>query len=190
MFCGIGKRGSGDKELETEFEVRMAELAAKLKRELESAATPELKTASVIKIRNDILDITLKKMIDTSEDRSTAELWESIQREHNGIVEDLLGVINKVCLRELQTSKATLKDEVQRHVQELKDKFAAEKRELQEHIDLLESENKKYLEAIIKRSKMLTVANTSVERLSPSIDSSYKESKRIVLFPIAHRARA
>ena len=179
-----------DKAIEEEFEIKMSELATKLKQELEQADNKGMKAGCIIKIRNDILNITLKKMIDICTDKEVSGLWLNIQKELNEIVKDLLNLVKKISSKEKDVTP--IKEEMQRRVQELKYRFELERKELQEQIASLESENKKYLDTLIKRSKTLSVSNTLIERHSPNIDLSYKEykeKKKYVLLDLIHRVR-
>ncbi len=171
---------SNDKALEKEFEQKMSEMANGLKKALSESQSAELSNACILKARHDVLDITFGKLAETVPDKLTADLWKNIRKEHNLIVQGLLGVISKirpaavtsaeVAANEVaQAQKEThevleaakhLESEMQKHVQEkeeLRRQFEAEKKELQAQIASLEEENKKYLDTIIKRSKMAGV---------------------------------
>lgn len=171
--------------MEKEFEEKMAEMANGLKKALSENQTTELNNACILKARHDLLDITFAKMVDVAADRPTAEIWRSIWREQNAVVEGLLTVIEKLKpavkgdvdamhsevaqaqreTHDLLEAAKNLESEMQRHIQEkeeMKKQFEAEKKELQNQVSTLEEENKKYLDTIIKRSKVLGVPTPSI----------------------------
>ena len=191
-----------DRQLDKDFEERMAQTANTLKESLIN--DPEMKNAHILKARHSVLDITFEKLVGTVEDKQGAEIWKNVRTEQNKILEGLMGIIGElkpavqgdVVAMQTEVAQAQkethdvleaakhLESEVQRHErdkEELKKQFIAERKELQGQIASLEEENKKYLDTIIKRSKVLGVPTPNIgTKESPTRaggDSGSKERK-------------
>ena len=137
---------SKDKELANEFEQVITNIGTEFKMELERNNSPSAKTISILKARNKVLDLTFEKMIALIPDKDAFDIWKKIQKENNTIIKELLEIASK-------PPRSNSKDS-QRCLNEAKEQFESEKKELLDQITSLESENKKYLDTIIKRSKM------------------------------------
>jgi len=188
-----------DKVLEKEFEQKMSEMANELKNALAENKSAELSNACILKARHDVLDVTFDKMVQNTTDKLSQDLWKSIRNEHNSIVSGLLAIIAKMKTgpkesaegEVAQAQKEThdvleaaknLESEMQKHIQEkesLKRQFEEEKKDLLSQITSLEEENKRYLDTIIKRSKMAGVPTPSIGGNSPSKDLN-KESRKMI----------
>jgi hypothetical protein len=155
---------SKDKELEIEFRQQMIEIANKLKTQVN--ASPRTKRLSLLRARNGILEISFKRMIELALDEESAKIWSTIKKEHNDILQELLQMATE---HKQQTNEDNIKA--------LRKQFEMEKRELKSQIASLESENKKYLDTLIKRSKM-----TSKVSAPKQVHNKPKESKRTVSY--------
>ncbi len=171
-----------DRQLEKEFDGRMSQMANDLKEALNNSQSTDMKNVCILKSRHDVLNITFEKMVDTVSDKPTADIWRSIQAEQNAIVAGMLDAVSRlhsgakgdVHTEVVQAQKETrdvleaaqhLESEMQKHVQEkegMRRQFEAEKKELQAQVASLEEENKKYLDTIIKRSKVIGVPTPNI----------------------------
>ena len=204
-FRGMRKRvePAKDRQLEKEFEEKMAKMIEELKQALNGNPTTEVKNASILKSRHDVLDIPYQKMIETVTENQAADIWKNIRSQHNAVVEGLIGIIMKMkptahgdakaMTKVEEAQKEThdvleaaqhLENEVQKHVQEkeeLKKQFESEKKEFLKQIETLEEENKKYLDTIIKRSKVIGVPTPTIggkdSPIKASGDSGSKDKK-------------
>ncbi len=184
-FRALSKRTEPgkDRQLEKEFEERMAQMANELKEALKESQGTEMKNVCILKARHDVLDVTFGKMVDfVSSDKAAADIWRNIRTEHNAIVEGLMATIPKLAgpaeaavnpevaqaqkeTRDVLEAAQHLEGEMQKHVQEkeeMRRQFEAEKKELQAQVASLEEENKKYLDTIIKRSKVIGVPTPNI----------------------------
>jgi hypothetical protein len=199
-----------DRQLEKEFEGKMSKMLDELKQDLKDNPAIEIKNACILKSRHEVLDIPFQKMIETVNDKQAAEIWRKIRTQHNAVVEGLLDVVMKIKPSEhgdakkmnskvAEAQKETndvleaaqhLESEVQKHVQEkeeLKKQFESEKKELLQQIEVLEEENKKYLDTIIKRSKVIGVPTPNIGgKDSPSKTGGDSVSKSQKVCLIVH----
>ena len=199
-FRSIAKRTnpSQDKVLEEEFEQKMSKLANALKKDLEENVSSELKSARVLKIRSEIIEITFQKMITAVPDKTVANIWNGIRREYNIIVRGLIKLVENSqssnqgsdeevvqARQELMEVKKSLEEERKKHQREkekIKKQFAAERKELIEQISSLEKENQKYLSNIIKRSKMTAISgNGTMNNSSIQANSNKNLKKSLVI---------
>eukprot|EP00826_Nyctotherus_ovalis_P032125 TRINITY_DN2593_c0_g2_i1.p2 TRINITY_DN2593_c0_g2~~TRINITY_DN2593_c0_g2_i1.p2 ORF type:complete len:461 (-),score=134.64 TRINITY_DN2593_c0_g2_i1:3812-5194(-) len=203
-FRAISKmaKPSHDKALEEEFEQRMSRMANELKKDLETNASPELKSARILKVRSDIIDITFQKLIAAIPDKPIANLWSNIRKEHNIIVKGFVKLVEASqstnrssgedviqARQEMLEVKKNLEEEVKRQLKEkekLKRQFATERKELVDQISSLEKENQKYLNNIIKRSKMAASSHSTVNNSSIQPENS-KDLKKPMVSSCAHQ---
>ena len=85
---------SNDKKLESEFELKMSEMANRLKDNMESDSSSEFKNACILKTRSDILDITFRKMIAIVPDYAGVNTWLNILKEYNSIVQSFVKLVS------------------------------------------------------------------------------------------------
>jgi hypothetical protein len=198
-FRNIAKRtnSSQDKALEEEFEQRMSKLANALKKDLEENVISELKSARILKVRSEIIDITFQKMIAIVPDKAISDIWNSIRREHNIIVRGLVRLFENSqsgeeivkAKQEVMELKKSLEEErknQQTEKEKIKRQFAAERKELIEQISSLEKENQKYLNNIIKRSKIAAISNNNTINNSSIQTNSNKNLKKSLVISREH----
>ena len=189
-----------DKQLEKEFDVRMAELAAGLKAGLQSASTSEMQKALVLKAKFALLDLSYAKMVEDVADPQAADIWRSLGVQQAKAAEGLWTVImalkpkieQDAGARKIEVAQAQqetqevlraakqLEKEMQVHVQEkedLKRHYDSEIAELRAHVSSLEDENRQYLDTIIKRSKAATVAGVVPRPVTAAKDSPDRMGK-------------
>lgn len=151
-----------DKELEMEFREQMASIAGRLGEGGE-------REVSLFGARNEILGITFGKMIELA-DEDVYKIWSSIKEEHDEIVQGLLEIAARNVIKDASNWDNT---------QALREQFEAEKKELMDQIASLESENKKYLDTLIKRSKATGAPKAAAPK---TVKAKPKEAKRVVTF--------
>lgn len=192
-----------DKALEEEFEQRMSRMASELKKDLETNASPELKSARILKVRSDIINITFQKLIAAVPEKPIASIWSNIRKEHNIIVKGFVKLIEASqptsrnsgedvvqAKQEMLEVKRNLEEEIKRHLKEkekLKRQFAMERKELVDQISSLEKENQKYLNNIIKRSKMAAASSHSTVNNSCIQAENSKDLKKPLVSLRAHQ---
>eukprot|EP00830_Metopus_es_P003100 TRINITY_DN12962_c0_g1_i1.p2 TRINITY_DN12962_c0_g1~~TRINITY_DN12962_c0_g1_i1.p2 ORF type:complete len:145 (+),score=37.48 TRINITY_DN12962_c0_g1_i1:64-498(+) len=142
----------------------MATVISALKNGLKSGVHPAMKNSIILRAKALLIGISLEKMIETSTDRHTDNIWKGIKTCYSNVIDDLLSVIDTlnttlIDVEEGQKSdgKETdnqklieevegLKKEIETGKEEresLNSQFEKEKSELKEAVTRLEEENKK-----------------------------------------------
>lgn len=173
-----------DKQLESEFDQKLATLVAELKDSLNGSGCPtQLRSAMILKAKYALLDMSVAKTAEVAGNEDAKRIWETIRTEYSEIVLQLVGLI--LALRPaMEANVESLKTELESSQKETKEvleaaqnleqqmqtmmhekervraEVDAEKKELQDQIHTLEEENKKYFEIILKHSKDASAAAT------------------------------
>lgn len=168
---------SRDHELAKDFDVHLQKVMKELYQIIQNSNAPEaLKTINGLKAKYDLFDICLSKLNELVEgdNQEISQLLSHIHMGVRGVVSSIYDVImldppaqlisdsakgvhkyqleNKKLINMVENLEKEIKN-ITRINEQNKQRFEHDRKELQEQINSLESENKKYLDTLIKHSK-------------------------------------
>ena len=156
------KKSNPNNELDNDFDSKVIDVANKLKKTLDDGESSGPKNIHVLKARHSVLDIIFDKITKEERSETTSNLWNTIRKEYNEIIQGLLDIIENT--KDIENKKQKhdeafnnikerLEDEINKN-KELNMKFEIEKRKLLGEIMLLRS---KPLNTISKNSETFNV---------------------------------
>jgi len=171
-----------DRMLEEEFVKQLSELANKLKKDLEKTVMSKCKKARILKARNEITDITFEKMISMTSNKEAEEIWRSIRREHNNVVNGLIKLVEK---KSGGKSPRMINENLRMQIrgkEEVKKQFELEKKKLLEQIASLKKGNTESSSSVARNAKtkdLKTLTTTKEPAVQPK--RKYKNINKYIV---------